>query len=89
MKNDKANYYGKKVFNAEELANMESSLGLGARDTLRLEMGYCLYRNDIDSKTSPLRSGSGMDYKIFKILHQFHSTRLTKKKWNSKKINWI
>jgi aminomethyltransferase len=31
--------------------------GLGARDTLRLEMGYCLYGNDIDDKTSPLEAG--------------------------------
>lgn len=31
--------------------------GLGARDTLRLEMGYCLYGNDIDESTSPLEAG--------------------------------
>ena len=34
-------------------------LGLGARDTLRLEMGYCLYGNDINSETSPLEAGLG------------------------------
>jgi len=34
-------------------------IGLGARDTLRLEMGYCLYGNDIDDKTSPLEGGLG------------------------------
>ncbi|MFT4202863.1 MAG: glycine cleavage system aminomethyltransferase GcvT [Chitinophagaceae bacterium] len=34
-------------------------IGLGARDTLRLEMGYCLYGNDIDDTTSPLESGLG------------------------------
>ncbi|MCA9516502.1 MAG: glycine cleavage system aminomethyltransferase GcvT, partial [Myxococcales bacterium] len=33
--------------------------GLGARDTLRLEMGYCLYGNDIDRSTSPLEAGLG------------------------------
>lgn len=32
-------------------------IGLGARDTLRLEMGYCLYGNDIDDTTSPLEAG--------------------------------
>ena len=32
-------------------------IGLGARDTLRLEMGYCLYGNDIDDSTSPLEAG--------------------------------
>ena len=34
-------------------------IGLGARDTLRLEMGYCLYGNDIDDTTSPLEGGLG------------------------------
>lgn len=33
--------------------------GLGARDTLRLEMGFCLYGNDIDDTTSPLEAGLG------------------------------
>jgi glycine cleavage system T protein (aminomethyltransferase) len=33
--------------------------GLGARDTLRLEMGYCLYGNDIDATTSPIEAGLG------------------------------
>lgn len=34
-------------------------VGLGARDTLRLEMGYCLYGNDIDRSTTPLEAGLG------------------------------
>jgi aminomethyltransferase len=34
-------------------------IGLGARDTLRLEMGYCLYGNDIDDNTSPIEAGLG------------------------------
>lgn len=34
-------------------------VGLGARDTLRLEMGFCLYGNDIDDTTSPLEAGLG------------------------------
>ncbi len=34
-----------------------SPIGLGARDTLRLEMGYCLYGNDIDETTSPIEAG--------------------------------
>jgi len=34
-------------------------VGLGARDTLRLEMGYCLYGNDIDASTNPLEAGLG------------------------------
>ncbi len=40
--------------------------GLGARDTLRLEMGYCLYGNDIDDKTSPLEAGLGWITKLNK-----------------------
>jgi aminomethyltransferase len=34
-------------------------IGLGARDTLRLEMGYCLYGNDIDETTNPVEAGLG------------------------------
>lgn len=34
-------------------------IGLGARDTLRLEMGYCLYGNDLDETTTPLQAGLG------------------------------
>ena len=41
-------------------------VGLGARDTLRLEMGYCLYGNDIDDKTSPLEAGLGWITKFTK-----------------------
>ncbi len=40
--------------------------GLGARDTLRLEMGYCLYGNDIDDTTSPLEAGLGWITKLSK-----------------------
>jgi aminomethyltransferase len=41
-------------------------IGLGARDTLRLEMGYCLYGNDIDDNTSPLEAGLGWITKFTK-----------------------
>ena len=41
-------------------------VGLGARDTLRLEMGYCLYGNDIDDETSPLEAGLGWITKLKK-----------------------
>jgi aminomethyltransferase len=46
--------------------------GLGARDTLRLEMGYCLYGNDIDDTTSPLEAGLGW---ITKFDHEFVNAR--------------
>lgn len=41
-------------------------VGLGARDTLRLEMGFCLYGNDIDDTTSPLEAGLGWITKFTK-----------------------
>lgn len=41
-------------------------IGLGARDTLRLEMGYCLYGNDINDETSPLEAGLGWITKFSK-----------------------
>lgn len=41
-------------------------IGLGARDTLRLEMGYCLYGNDITDETSPLEAGLGWVTKFSK-----------------------
>ncbi|MFC3199683.1 glycine cleavage system aminomethyltransferase GcvT [Parapedobacter deserti] len=41
-------------------------IGLGARDTLRLEMGFCLYGNDIDDTTSPLEAGLGWVTKFTK-----------------------
>jgi aminomethyltransferase len=48
------------IWNAIFEAGKESGIkpiGLGARDTLRLEMGFCLYGNDIDDTTSPLEAG--------------------------------
>ncbi|HRH62380.1 MAG TPA: glycine cleavage system aminomethyltransferase GcvT [Bacteroidia bacterium] len=41
-------------------------VGLGARDTLRLEMGFCLYGNDIDDTTSPIEAGLGWITKFSK-----------------------
>jgi aminomethyltransferase len=41
-------------------------IGLGARDTLRLEMGFCLYGNDIDQTTNPLEAGLGWITKLDK-----------------------
>jgi len=57
---DKA--YAEKIWNAIFEAGKEfdiKPIGLGARDTLRLEMGFCLYGNDIDDTTSPLEGGLG------------------------------
>lgn len=41
-------------------------IGLGARDTLRLEMGFCLYGNDINDQTSPIEAGLGWITKFTK-----------------------
>ncbi len=57
-----SNKDGEKVHKAIFEAGKEfgiKSIGLGARDTLRLEMGFCLYGNDIDDTTSPIEAGLG------------------------------
>ena len=60
-------------------------IGLGARDTLRLEMGYCLYGNDIDDTTSPLEGGLGWITKFTKeftakeILQEQKAAGITRK----------
>jgi len=61
--------YAEKVWNAIFEAGKDSAIkpiGLGARDTLRLEMGFCLYGNDIDDSTSPLEAGLGWITKFTK-----------------------
>lgn len=58
-----------KIWNAIFAAGKEAGIkpcGLGARDTLRLEMGYCLYGNDIDDTTSTLEAGLGWITKLKK-----------------------
>jgi aminomethyltransferase len=57
-----ANEDAVKIYNAVMEAGAEygiKPIGLAARDTLRLEMGYCLYGNDIDDTTSPIEAGLG------------------------------
>jgi aminomethyltransferase len=59
----------RKVWNAVMEAGKEFGIkpaGLGARDSLRLEMGYCLYGNDIDKTTNPLEAGLGWITKLKK-----------------------
>jgi aminomethyltransferase len=60
---------GKKVWQAVFEAGKEfgiAPIGLGARDTLRLEMAFCLYGNDIDQSTNPLEAGLGWITKLNK-----------------------
>ncbi|MBL7874267.1 MAG: glycine cleavage system aminomethyltransferase GcvT [Cyclobacteriaceae bacterium] len=65
------------IFEAGKNENIKP-IGLGARDTLRLEMGFCLYGNDIDDTTSPLEAGLGW---ITKFTKEFtNSVNLKKQK---------
>jgi aminomethyltransferase len=64
-KNKDAQQIWKKVFEAGATFGIKP-IGLAARDTLRLEMGYCLYGNDIDDTTSPIEAGLGWITKFTK-----------------------
>jgi aminomethyltransferase len=64
-KNSEAEQVWDKVFEAGADFGIKP-IGLAARDTLRLEMGFCLYGNDIDDTTSPLEAGLGWITKLAK-----------------------
>lgn len=63
--NKDAHLLWKNIFEAGEEFDIKP-IGLGARDTLRLEMGFCLYGNDIDDTTSPLEANLGWITKFSK-----------------------
>lgn len=65
LPNAEAEKVWKKIFEAGAESGIKP-IGLGARDTLRLEMGYCLYGNDIDDTTSPIEAGLGWITKFTK-----------------------
>lgn len=71
-KEDAANIIWDAIFAAGGPAGLKP-IGLGARDTLRLEMGYCLYGNDIDDTTSPMEAGLGW---ITKFTKEFTSREI-------------
>jgi aminomethyltransferase len=64
-KNSEVEQVWNKVFEAGAAYGIKP-IGLAARDTLRLEMGYCLYGNDIDDTTSPIEAGLGWITKFTK-----------------------
>jgi aminomethyltransferase len=64
-KNSEVEQIWNKVFEAGEAFGIKP-IGLAARDTLRLEMGFCLYGNDINDSTSPLEAGLGWITKFTK-----------------------
>ena len=61
-------------------------IGLGARDTLRLEMGFCLYGNDIDDATSPLEAGLGWVTKFSKAFTNSEALQQQKQAGVSRKL---
>ena len=61
-------------------------IGLGARDTLRLEMGFCLYGNDIDDTTSPLEAGFGWITKFTKDFTNSKFLKEQKEKGTARKL---
>lgn len=74
--------HSEKIWNAIMEAGAEFDIkpcGLAARDTLRLEMGFCLYGNDIDEKTSPLEAGLGWITKLKAEENQFVGRPATEK----------
>jgi len=74
---------GMKIWNAIFEAGKPEGIkpiGLGARDTLRLEMGFCLYGNDLDDTTSPIEAGLGWITKFAEGKEFTNRTNLEKQK---------
>ena len=61
-------------------------IGLAARDTLRLEMGYCLYGNDIDDNTSPIEAGLGWITKFSKTFTNSDNLHIESKEGVKQKL---
>lgn len=81
--------HAEKVWHAVFEAGKEfdiKPIGLGARDTLRLEMGFCLYGNDIDDTTSPLEGGLGWITKFTKDFTNAASLKKQKEEGVKRKL---
>jgi aminomethyltransferase len=80
---------GIKVWNSIFQAGGEfgiKPIGLGARDTLRLEMGFCLYGNDIDDATSPIEGGLGWITKFSKSFTNSSAIKEQKEKGAKRRL---
>lgn len=73
------------IFKAGEIADIKP-IGLGARDTLRLEKGFCLYGNDIDDTTSPLEAGLSWITKFTKDFTNSEALSIQKKDGVKRKL---
>ncbi len=84
-KEEAANIVWRKIFEQGAPFGLKP-IGLAARDTLRLEMGYCLYGNDIDDTTTPLEAGLGWITKFTKDFVGRQILEEQKKKGISRKL---
>lgn len=85
FKNEDAEYIWNKVFEAGASFGIKP-IGLAARDTLRLEMGFCLYGNDINDTTSPLEAGLGWITKFDKEFTNSENLKKQKEAGVSRKL---
>ncbi len=84
-KNDEVEQIWNRVFEAGKDFGIKP-IGLAARDTLRLEMGYCLYGNDINDETSPIEAGLGWITKFTKNFVNSDNLKKQKEEGVSKKL---
>jgi len=84
-KNSEVKQIWDKVFEAGASYGIKP-IGLAARDTLRLEMGYCLYGNDIDDTTSPIEAGLGWITKFTKAFTNSEALKSQKEHGPKRKL---
>lgn len=85
FENEHADKIWNAIFEAGAAYNIKP-IGLGARDTLRLEMGFCLYGNDIDDSTSPIEAGLGWITKFSKTFTNSEALQAQKEAGIQKKL---
>ena len=85
IKNEVAEKIWNKVFEAGKSFDIKP-IGLAARDTLRLEMGFCLYGNDINDTTSPIEAGLGWITKFDKNFINSDALKMQKENGVSRKL---